>query len=207
MGKRERVEDYFRKQLRRERDRRGFSQSDLAKTLTGRGVAMHATTVAKIEAGERGVRIDEAVGIADVLDVPLEWMLGRQSTGPASEIRYSLRALQDRAQETITGLGAMIQALEDWEVDTFGIAFDGKDELDADLQALAKVLAGVQARLVEDVTLRDLPEDHPVWKADLDQLREAVSHIQKSFAPLAPLEAVNPNSLTEVETEDADNEA
>lgn len=165
---------------------------------------MHATTVAKIEAGERGVRIDEAVGIADVLGVPLEWMLGRQSTGPASEIRYSLRALQERAQETITGLGAMIQALEDWNVDTFGIAFDGKAELDADFQDVVMVLAGVQARLVEDVALRDLPEDHPVWKADLYQLRETVGHIRKSFAPLEP---VNPKLSTEVEGEDADNEA
>jgi hypothetical protein len=39
---------------------------------------MHPTTVAKIEAGDRSVRINEAVGIADLFEVSLDSLLGRK---------------------------------------------------------------------------------------------------------------------------------
>lgn len=44
-----------------------MSQADLAKALTERGVSAHATTIAKIEAGDRSVKLDEAVAICSVL--------------------------------------------------------------------------------------------------------------------------------------------
>ena len=44
---------------------------------------MHATTIAKIEAGSRSVRINEAVGIADLFEVSLDTLLGRKS-GPSA---------------------------------------------------------------------------------------------------------------------------
>ena len=54
MVRRVRIEEYFRKRLRLERDEvRGWSQAELAKMLTARGIDMHPTTIAKIEAGDR----------------------------------------------------------------------------------------------------------------------------------------------------------
>ncbi len=51
----------------------------MAVLLSDKGIApMHATTIAKIEAGTRSVRINEAVAIADLLDVSLDVLLGRQ---------------------------------------------------------------------------------------------------------------------------------
>lgn len=189
MRKPEPVDVYFRKKVRSERERRRWSQLELAKKLSDLGVAMYGTTIAKIESGERAVRVDEAAGIADVLELPLDWMLGRPKTGPANEIRYSLRVLREKAQDTISDIGSMIEALQDWETDTYAIDFDGKDELGADLNEAARALNYVQALLVQ-IAVCDLPDDHPAWQIDLDQLHEALQKIVESFhtSPLKKVE-------------------
>lgn len=73
------VDTRFGQQLKRMRDEKGWTQPQMADLLSEKGITpMHATTIAKIEAGVRSVRINEAVGIADLLDVPLDALLGRQ---------------------------------------------------------------------------------------------------------------------------------
>ena len=61
MGNRKWTDDYFSKRLRAEREQRGWSQADMAKRLSAKDIPMHWTTIAKIEAGDRSVRIVEAV--------------------------------------------------------------------------------------------------------------------------------------------------
>lgn len=183
MGRGERVDAYFRKQLRQERERRSWSQADVAKRLSDNGIPMYATTVAKIEAGERAVRIDEAAGIADLLEVPLDWLLGRQATGPGSEIRYALRTLQESAQKTVADLNSMLEALRDWLSDTFDLAFDGKDEVDADCKDTVDALMQAQSRLARIIML-ELPEDEPVWQVDLDKFRQLIRDMEAQVTPL-----------------------
>ncbi len=73
------VDKRFGQELQRVRGERGWTQPQMADMLSDRGIApMHATTLAKIEAGTRSVRINEAVAIADLLDVSLDALLGRQ---------------------------------------------------------------------------------------------------------------------------------
>jgi transcriptional regulator with XRE-family HTH domain len=73
------VDERFGQQLKRMRDEKGWTQPQMADLLSGKGIApMHGTTIAKIEAGVRSVRINEAVGIAELLDVSLDALLGRQ---------------------------------------------------------------------------------------------------------------------------------
>jgi transcriptional regulator with XRE-family HTH domain len=73
------VDERFGQQLKRMRDEKGWTQPQMADLLSKKGIApMHATTIAKIEAGARSVRINEAVGIADLLDVSLDALLRRQ---------------------------------------------------------------------------------------------------------------------------------
>lgn len=148
MGRRAGVDVYFRKQLRQERERRSWSQAEVAKRLSDNGLQMYATTVAKIEAGERAVRIDEAAGIADLLEVPLDSLLGRQASGPSREIGYALRALRAKTQKTLADLTNMLEALRDWKADTSELSFDGKDEMDADCKEAADALVQVQSRLL-----------------------------------------------------------
>ena len=62
----------FGARMRRARQRAGVSQGDLvANLLLMHEVHWHQTTVARTEAGERPVRLSEAVAVADLLNVPL----------------------------------------------------------------------------------------------------------------------------------------
>ncbi|OBF96439.1 hypothetical protein A5790_05260 [Mycobacterium sp. 852002-51152_SCH6134967] len=73
------VDERFGDWLKAERTRRGWSQPQLADMLTDEGIApMHATTIAKIESASRSVRINEAVGIANLFGASLDWVLGRE---------------------------------------------------------------------------------------------------------------------------------
>ena len=72
------ADDRFGKRVKAERERRGWSQAEMAKILSDKGLRpMHPTTVAKIEAGDRSVRINEAVGMADLFEVSMDSLLGR----------------------------------------------------------------------------------------------------------------------------------
>jgi transcriptional regulator with XRE-family HTH domain len=80
MGLREQVDSYFGQRVREERDRRGWSQEELAKRMTDRGIPAYASTIAKIESGRkpRPARLGEAIVIADLFEVPVSALLGRQ---------------------------------------------------------------------------------------------------------------------------------
>ena len=79
MGSQKWTDKRFGERVKAKRDDRGWSQADMAKMLSDRGIhPMHPTTVAKIEAGDRSVRINEAVGIADLFEVSLDALLGRR---------------------------------------------------------------------------------------------------------------------------------
>jgi transcriptional regulator with XRE-family HTH domain len=93
MGRAERARDDFRNKLRTERKSRNLSQADLAKLLeASTEQAWHPTTIAKIEAGERSVRIDEAAAIADLFELSLDGFLGRRTSG-RDDMVYAARAL------------------------------------------------------------------------------------------------------------------
>lgn len=76
---RSKVEDHFRERVSAGRKACGWSQAELAKLLTSKGIpGIYATTVAKIESGERAVRINEANALADLLGTTVDDLLGRQ---------------------------------------------------------------------------------------------------------------------------------
>lgn len=69
----------FGKKLKAEREHREWTQPELAANLRNSGIqTMHPTTIAKIEAGTRSVRINEAIAFADAFDVSIDALLGRQ---------------------------------------------------------------------------------------------------------------------------------
>jgi transcriptional regulator with XRE-family HTH domain len=72
------IENHFSEALKEERKRRDWSQGQLQKMLADKGVHLHSTTIAKIEKGERSVRIDEAAAIAELFDTSVDALLGRQ---------------------------------------------------------------------------------------------------------------------------------
>lgn len=64
--------------IREARQKRRLSQSDLCKLLQLRGVMVERDTISRMESGSRFVADFEAVEIADVLEVPVLWLLGRE---------------------------------------------------------------------------------------------------------------------------------
>lgn len=108
------VEDRFREHVRRERERREWTQADLAKRLHANGLEhIIASTVAKIEAGTRAVRIDEANVIANVFETSVDALMGRTSLDDggnlANEVRMAERALI-MAQIDIQSVAASLAA-------------------------------------------------------------------------------------------------
>lgn len=99
MSKERWLDSRFGKRLRAEREARGWSQPRFAELLEAQGITpMGATTIAKIEGGNRSVRIYEAVGMAEVFGVSLDSLTGRTS-GPAdADLMIALRVLRDSAR-------------------------------------------------------------------------------------------------------------
>lgn len=154
MGKRERTEDYFRKRLKSERLNRDWSQADVAKLLSDKGVHMHPTTVAKIEAGERSVRIDEATGIADLFEMSLDALLGRAASLD-DDLSYALRSLRHGARRWDAQLSPIVAELDDASAEVYAFDFDGREDLMSAVSTLTQALiaAGLAARQIERFAL------------------------------------------------------
>lgn len=146
MGKQSRVETQFRERVRRERERRDWSQAELAKQLRDRGIAsIYTTTVAKIEAGERAVRIDEATALADIFDVSVDALLGRS----ASFQKDRLYAVQDAARQATAGVSAIKTTLMNVFPELSGLEFDNREAVTAAAgRAMAALDQAVDALMV-----------------------------------------------------------
>jgi len=98
VGRREQTENHFGKRVKAERVARKWSQAQMAALLSDSGVPMiHATTIAKIEAGDRPTRIDEAIGIADLFGISLDALLGRE--GLEDEASHAMTLPADEAAQ------------------------------------------------------------------------------------------------------------
>jgi transcriptional regulator with XRE-family HTH domain len=80
------------KKVRQLRIERGWTQEQLAEKLNEAGWPMHQTTVAKIEAGTRPIRVAEADALALAFGLPIEamWYL------PIAGEPWSMTAMKDR---------------------------------------------------------------------------------------------------------------
>jgi transcriptional regulator with XRE-family HTH domain len=110
MGLKGRMETHFRKRLKDERDRRGWSQEELARRLSERGVAVHASTIAKIETNARAVRLDEAAAIAELFGLSLDALLGRKAV--EDDQAHAMGVVAEEAQRLISDLSQIRARLD-----------------------------------------------------------------------------------------------
>ncbi|MFL0274312.1 helix-turn-helix transcriptional regulator [Mycobacterium sp. SMC-19] len=118
MGSKKWSDSSFGKRVQGERASRGWSQAEMAKMLSDNGInPMHPTTVAKIEAGQRSVRINEALGIAELFETSIDSMVGHEPGTRNSELQYALRILRDTARQSshqvFTALETLREQLEE----------------------------------------------------------------------------------------------
>ena len=128
MGKQGRVGDQFRERLRSERVRRDWSQSDVAKMLSDKGIdGIYPTTIAKIEAGDRAVRIDELLAIADLFEVSLDGLLGRRIDMKERDLTFVLQGFVDTARSASVQLAAIETSLDTKSAELAAFQFDARD--------------------------------------------------------------------------------
>ncbi|WP_430497870.1 helix-turn-helix domain-containing protein [Micromonospora trifolii] len=66
------AEQRFGAQVRRAREERGWSQEALARKLRDTaGIELHQTAIARLERGERAIRLNEVTALARILDLDL----------------------------------------------------------------------------------------------------------------------------------------
>jgi len=133
------TDDYFSKAVRAERERRGWSQGDMAKALADKKIHVHWTTIAKIEKGDRSVRIDEAAAIADVFDLSVDALLGRK-TARENALAYTLRGALDASQQCSWQVSAMQTTLSERFSELQSLDFAGVEELLAEADAAQRAL-------------------------------------------------------------------
>lgn len=104
------METHFRKRLKDERDRRGWSQEELARRLGERGVAVHASTIAKIETNARAVRLDEAAAIAELFGLSLDALLGRKVVEDDQD--HAMSVVAEEAERLISVLSQISARLD-----------------------------------------------------------------------------------------------
>jgi transcriptional regulator with XRE-family HTH domain len=158
------IDDRFGDRLKAERERRGWTQPELAMMLSDKGIEpMHATTIAKIEAARRSVRINEAVGIADLFGVSLDSLLGLKWRPKGDDIDYALRVLHDAARQS--AYHARLAA----------------DGLDKQLRELDNVPSDLDA----DDELRPLLGEAEVAAIELQRMHEKVEGIAQMMGDLS----------------------
>lgn len=92
----------------------------MAEMLSGRcDQQFHGTTVAKMEAGTRSVRINEAIAIADLFEVTVDQLVGRQEPNEFS-LTYAMENLSAYSGDT----DRRISAAQEVAVDVLDILED-----------------------------------------------------------------------------------
>jgi transcriptional regulator with XRE-family HTH domain len=99
-GRRRAIVNRFGERLSKLRKDRGWSQTQLAELLTAHGFRAYGTTVAKIEANERDLRVEEAAVFADVFGCSIDHLLGRRAR-PAADRDFALRRLVMTLQDAV----------------------------------------------------------------------------------------------------------
>jgi transcriptional regulator with XRE-family HTH domain len=138
----------FRERITRERERRRWSQAEVARMLTAMGIdSIYNTTVAKIEAGDREIKLDEAVALAQLYEAPLDALVGlHPKTG--RDLDYLMDALSDAAFLSRTDLRRHAKALGDRMAD-IPSDYQHRDTLDGLVRDVLGHLASAGTSLEE----------------------------------------------------------
>jgi hypothetical protein len=110
----------------------------MAKMLADRGVQpMHPTTVAKIEAGDRSVRINEAMEIAELFGVSMDTLLGRTiAADPVEELQTVIVV----AETLWSKVYAIRQVFCDRVGDLTALDFEGREELQEQVETAREAI-------------------------------------------------------------------
>lgn len=119
----------------------------LSKILPSNGSKIITTTIAKIESGERAVKIEEAVAFADLFGLSLDTLAGRARS--QDELANVLRGLQLAASKSVLDVAAIHGQIQGWLMELMQFGIDGLQDLDADGTKALEALKVAQAALFD----------------------------------------------------------
>ncbi|MBN7412670.1 helix-turn-helix transcriptional regulator [Mycobacteroides abscessus] len=157
MERSERAE-YLRGKLKAERAQRNWSQADVAKLLSSNGFQTYPTTIAKIEAGDRAVKIEEAIALADLFDITLDALTGRnyEPTGQVAEMRALSATAEKLMPEISSARDQLANAAERLEGQRNRELFDSAlDDIRDRERALSRPGAAAVDGALDDIPLDD----------------------------------------------------
>lgn len=156
--------------LRKWRNRRGFTTSELAEKMGELGQPIHASAVTKIEKGDRGVTLDEWIAFAAALNVPpvalilpLDGAHARVHLTTKSEIHPHL------ALEWIIGAEPLASTRR------YAIDQTGWQEGSHEVRLWHRLRVAQDAVHTADQRLRALKDDEETRQARIERLRELVA--------------------------------
>lgn len=89
------AEQRFAFRFRKERERRGLTQNEVARRLERLGVRMDGSAVTRLENGQRGIKLDEATALSMVVDRPLVELMGPDFSPREMLARGAVRMEED----------------------------------------------------------------------------------------------------------------
>ncbi|MFJ9748911.1 helix-turn-helix transcriptional regulator [Streptomyces chartreusis] len=109
------VEDVFIAQMKRRRAVLNLSQGDLSERVAALGGHLYQQTIAKLESGQRSLKLAEADVLARALGTTLQEMLAPVRPKPARELSNDLR---ERLEEELAQIRESLRHAEAQERDT-----------------------------------------------------------------------------------------
>ncbi len=136
----------FPARLRKEREKAGLSQTQLAEKLNEMGIAGNGSTIAKTESGDRGVKIDELSALADIFNVSVDTLLGRR-TPLQDDLLHGIRNVIDTAKQGRAQINLVRGMFVDRLRDIDGVTFNGRQDMDANAVAAVEGLTAAYEAL------------------------------------------------------------
>ena len=102
------ADEQFAVRLREERERRHWSQADIARIMAGRGWRWHTQTVQKIEAGHRKVPVGEAKALAEIFGTTVDRLTWPGQAASAAALLDQVTGRAENAWEQIASWTAAL---------------------------------------------------------------------------------------------------
>jgi transcriptional regulator with XRE-family HTH domain len=151
MSKQGWIGDLLRHRIRSERERHDWSQAQVAQALSEHKIEAQASTVSKMESGERGVRADELIAFAEIFGLSVDVLVGRGTNG--LDVVWAASRLTSTAHRMVGELLILQKRIADETQDLIGYADrDCKRESVADLVERANRAHGALHRARESLT-------------------------------------------------------
>jgi transcriptional regulator with XRE-family HTH domain len=169
----EQHEKILGRKVRQLRLERGWTQEQLAERLNEVGWPMHQTTVAKLEAGARPIRIAEADALAIAFGLPIEamWYM------PIADEPWSLAKMKDR----LKGIDDFITTLEEHLRSTLITYAGEQSERMRLVQAMNEAAKAADRGDLEDLHLS--PEESLAFVHGMDDRRRDREQMLEAMDP------------------------